>query len=233
MVLIEFDKVKHLIVFTVSGLTSLGGFIGIIVHGIYSDRGGPTYIKNEFIGLWLAAHLLFYSLQSFFIIFENSRIPSRQVCYYIDLIYFIITLVCGILIALNYELVFKHDATIWASFISFISLVNIVLVYSVNKVELKEKIIKRDLVLIRNKEDFSSSDLKKMVKGMDVIELNGRIESNNKFLFPNFIIVSTNLDKDNKSKQGFNGQKNRNEAPKINEIYENGDVNAKVSCKFL
>ncbi len=85
--------------------------------------------------MWLAALLTFFSLQLFYIIHENSKFPTRKVCYFVDLIYYVITFLCSVIIALCYELVLKHDATVWASFIAFISLFNIVLVYALNKVE--------------------------------------------------------------------------------------------------
>ena len=81
MVLIEFDKIKLPIVYTISGVTTLGGIIGMIVHGSYAISGGPEYIRNEFIGLWLSTILLFLSTQSFFILFENSRFPISKIRY--------------------------------------------------------------------------------------------------------------------------------------------------------
>jgi len=185
MVLVEFDYVKQPIVYTIAGLMTVGGGIGIIVHGAYSENGGPTFIKSEYISMWLAAILVFISSQSFFIIFEYSKFPVKKGCNVVDIIYFSIVCVSSVITAICYEMVHKHDATVWSSLIAFMSLFNIVLAKTLIKVESKESdnsskqeyngiIIKENLVRKESKERIieTLSRKRSLVENIPIVEYN-------------------------------------------------------------
>lgn len=105
-------------------LTSLAA-IGI--YSIYTARPGPKFIRNQFIGLWLSVHLLFYSLQSLYLCHKN---PHRflRVYAYADLFYFTLAIVCGSLCAIFHFLSHRIDSCLFSTLLVFTNLLNFLII---------------------------------------------------------------------------------------------------------
>ena len=114
-------KVTKNILFFNGIVFGTAGLLGILFHGAFSENGGPVWIKNEFIGMWLSGILLFQSLQSIYIVFENNYISSRKS---LELIYQILIIISATIILISYSIGGKYEALLWGNCILYVSVSN-------------------------------------------------------------------------------------------------------------
>jgi len=131
--LVYLHQSKHKIGYLLCILFGLAGILGMIIHGSYSEYGGPVYIKNEFFSIWLAAILFFLSLQSVYISFENKIYPISYHVYIADYVYYPLMSIGGLFIAICYGIGGKYDVTSWSVLVCVLSVFNVLLIHGYDK----------------------------------------------------------------------------------------------------
>jgi pimeloyl-ACP methyl ester carboxylesterase len=117
-------KNKSLLATTIiTCVTGLAGLLGMIIHGAYTYTGGPTWIRNQYIGLWLTTLLLFFSLQSLYSTFKNPTNIRHQKTFTIELIYASTCILLCFIMTICYGLANKADATIWSLILLAVNLI--------------------------------------------------------------------------------------------------------------
>jgi pimeloyl-ACP methyl ester carboxylesterase len=108
----KLDK-RIFIVLIVLCLFVLTGGIGMLGHGICVAVGGPIWIRNQYIGLWLTSTILFYSSQGIYLILKPYDKNLNKI-FYLQLVYLVSCDIFSFIMLVCYGLAKKADASIWS-----------------------------------------------------------------------------------------------------------------------
>lgn len=98
------------------------GSLGMLLYGIFTATYGPIWVRNQYIGLWLLTILFFYSIQSLYL---ELRKWSTKIGFFIDAVYFIISVILTLILAIFYCIPPRIDGLIWSFYIFAVNLTNV------------------------------------------------------------------------------------------------------------
>ena len=93
------------------------------VYCAYVRLPGPFWRRNQYIGIWLSTVLLFYSLQTFYVLMKKSHAKNAHLV--INLIYFSLTTLAGLLLTVFYGLLARIDSALFSFFILLTNILSI------------------------------------------------------------------------------------------------------------
>ena len=125
----------------------LVGLVGMCVYGAYINLNGPIWVRNQYIGLWLTTLILITAIQSIYT--ELVRIKHRDRLFYLDLAYYVITVLISLLFTIFFSISGKIDAIIWSVWIFAVNLTNCYVLYLKTKDNQFENIATDDRVEIQ------------------------------------------------------------------------------------
>ena len=106
-----------LIVLAVIMIASIGGMIS---YGVFIQIGGPIWVRNQFIGLWLTVLLLFFSSQGVYLVVKKNKNILNNM-FFIEMAYFSACCLLSLVMTICYGLVKKIDATILSFILSIVA----------------------------------------------------------------------------------------------------------------
>lgn len=98
------------------------GSLGMLLYGIFTATYGPVWVRNQYIGLWLLTILFFYSIQSLYL---ELRTWSTVIGFFLDAIYFAISVIITLILAIFYCIPPRIDGLIWSFYIFAVNLTNV------------------------------------------------------------------------------------------------------------
>ncbi|RNA22554.1 hydrolase [Brachionus plicatilis] len=102
------------------------GSLGMLLYGIFTATYGPVWVRNQYIGLWLLTILFFYSIQSLYL---ELRTWSTKFGYFLDVVYFSISVILTLILAIFYCIPPRIDGLIWAFYIFAVNLTNVAILF--------------------------------------------------------------------------------------------------------
>ena len=103
------------------------GLVGTIVYAVLTATDGPIWVRNQFIGMWLLLLITLTSIQSVYT--ELKCAPQVDHVFFIDLAYYVITVVLSLLMSIFFGIAHKIDATIWSVYICAVNITNCYVLY--------------------------------------------------------------------------------------------------------
>jgi hypothetical protein len=130
MFLIEFFKsiekpIKKFFLFSLFDLSV--ACVGVLVYGILTKTYGPIWVRNQYFGLWLTSVLAFYAIQSLYVEVKKWQ---NKTYFYIDLGFFIASVILQLLLTIFYGLAHKIDAIIWSIYLFAVNLTNLYILFA-------------------------------------------------------------------------------------------------------
>ena len=101
--------------------------VGILVYGILTKTYGPIWVRNQYFGLWLTSVLAFYAIQSLYV--ELKRWQNKAF-FFIDVGFFIISVILQLLMTIFYGLAHKIDAIIWSIYLFAVNVTNLYILFA-------------------------------------------------------------------------------------------------------
>lgn len=151
---------NYFIIFLVIFVVALTSILGLILHGIYTTLRGPIYLQNQYIGLWLASLVLFFSLQAFYLLFKSDRF-IRNKFFFSDLFYFSLCLPMTIIIIICYGISRKTEGIMWGLILLGVNSTNVYVLISRRKISTSQTNIQDDKKnLNENKSSSSNGKIK-------------------------------------------------------------------------
>jgi len=103
------------------------GIVGTCVYAVYTGIDGPIWVRNQYYGMWLLLLITLTSIQS---IYTELKCKSKlDHLFFIDLAYYVITVVLSLLQSIFFGIAHKTDATIWSVYICAVNLTNCYVLY--------------------------------------------------------------------------------------------------------
>lgn len=108
-------------------LFAIFGAVTTILYLVFGLTFGPTKIRNQYIGLWISALILYFSLQTIYLTLKRLRFIINNF-FYLDLIYFTLTSIGGLLLLIFFAFSRqKIDAIVLSSLLFVINVCNVLL----------------------------------------------------------------------------------------------------------
>lgn len=136
------------------------GFVGTFVYAGLTVSYGPTWVRNQYIGMWLMVHIFLTSIQSIYT--ELKQIKIKNIIFYIDLIYYLATILISLLMSIFFGIAGKIDATIWSVYICAVNITNVYILYLKTKTINFENVLQEDNKLFMDKNDQMKINRKKI-----------------------------------------------------------------------
>jgi pimeloyl-ACP methyl ester carboxylesterase len=121
--------------FLFSIFDTLVGATGMLLYGIFTHTYGPIWVRNQYIGLWLTALIMFISIQSLYI---EVKSWNKYSSFLLDLMFFSVELIINLLMLVFYSMAKKIDASIWSVYLFSVNLTNLFILFSRRR-SVKEK----------------------------------------------------------------------------------------------
>ena len=120
----ELNKAQR-IVLIILFVFLLTGAIGMLAHGICISIGGPIWVRNQYIGLWLTSMILFYSAQGIYLILKPRDDNLFKMTFFVEIACLTTCLLFSFINIICYGLAKKADAIIWCLIMLVIFLISI------------------------------------------------------------------------------------------------------------
>jgi pimeloyl-ACP methyl ester carboxylesterase len=117
------------LLFVLAVLSSLLSLAGVGVYGVYLWLRGPIWLRNQFMGLWLAVTLFIYSLQTMYTLLKRPRFVTSCL-FFVDFVQFLLAFGGSVLIAVCNGLLMRLDSICWSAAVAVVCLVNCFLLVS-------------------------------------------------------------------------------------------------------
>lgn len=133
------QKLLHIVPILVACVILLVSLLGILIYGIYAKvNGGPTYVSNQYWGVWLSLLLLSVSIQTVwsgiksgflgnFIFKTNITKRASMLGMIVNLIFYSIQTVITIILFSGFCLSKRPDSIVWTVVLILLSVLNIVI----------------------------------------------------------------------------------------------------------
>ena len=109
--------------FFVSISNKLNFLVG--VYGAFVRLPGPIWRRNPFIGIWLSCVLLFFSMQTFYVLMKKPY--EKQTYLAMQVVYFVITTLAGFTLTVCYGLVARLDSAVLSGCITLVNAASVVI----------------------------------------------------------------------------------------------------------
>ena len=128
----ELDRILFIILLVLCILL-LTGAVGMLGHGIFIAIGGPIWLRNQYIGLWLTTLILFYSAQTVYLILKSNDENFFKKLFIFEIVYLSVCSLLSFIMIVCYGLAQKADATIWCIILLLIFTLSIYVVLKKGK----------------------------------------------------------------------------------------------------
>lgn len=156
------------IIFIIQCVFAIIGAIGMLAHGICVAVGGPIWVRNQYIGLWLTSMILFFSAQGVYLITKTHDKNLLNKIFYLEVTYLSACDLVSFIMVVCYGLAKKADATIWCLVLVLIFSFSIFVIVTNRKHALNS-------TDFENTKSFATNKQSKCIKALQIVNVIFRV----------------------------------------------------------